>query len=51
MTTRTLLAITASVEAATGFIALTYPQALVGLLFGAGIAGTGVVMSRLAGIP
>jgi len=45
-----LLAIAAIGEAATGLILLTYPPVVVRLLFGAEIAGAGLVMSRMAGI-
>jgi hypothetical protein len=37
-------------EALTGVILLLYPPIVVRLLFGAEIAGAGVVMSRIAGI-
>ncbi len=45
-----LLAVAAVGEAATGLILLLYPSIVVRLLFGAEIAGAGVVMSRIAGI-
>jgi hypothetical protein len=45
-----LLAIAAIGEAATGLILLAYPPVVVRLLFGAEIAGAGLVMSRMAGI-
>jgi|SRR5208282_3605571 len=44
-----LLALTAVGEAVTGLALLTYPPIVVRLLFGAEIAGVGVVMSRVAG--
>ena len=46
----TLLAVAAVGEAATGLALLVYPPIVVRLLFGAEIAGAGVVMSRIAGI-
>lgn len=45
-----LLAVAAIGEAATGLILVAYPPIVVRLLFGAEIAGAGVVMSRIAGI-
>lgn len=48
--TRKFLALAAAGEAATGLVLLAYPPIVVRLLFGAEIAGTGVVMSRVAGI-
>ena len=45
-----LLALAAAGEAATGLVVLAYPPIVVRLLFGADIAGTGIVMSRVAGI-
>ncbi len=45
-----LLALAAVGEAATGLILLVYPPIVVHLLFGADIAGAGMVMSRIAGI-
>jgi hypothetical protein len=45
-----LLAIAAMAEAATGLVLLVDPPMLIHLLFGAEIAGAGVVMSRIAGI-
>jgi len=45
-----LLALAAAGEAATGLVVLAYPPIVVRLLFGAEIAGAGVVISRLAGI-
>ncbi len=47
---KTLLALAAVGEAATGLVLLAYPPIAVRLLFGAEIAGAGVVMSRFAGI-
>jgi hypothetical protein len=47
---KTLFALVAVGEAATGLVLLVYPPILVKLLFGAEIAGVGVVMSRIAGI-
>ena len=37
-------------EAGTGLLLLAYPPIIVRLLFGAEIAGVGIVMSRIAGI-
>ena len=45
-----LLAFAAAGEAATGLVLLVYPPIVVWLLFGAEIAGAGVMMSRIAGI-
>jgi len=45
-----LLAVAAAGEAATGLALLMYPPLVVWLLFGAEIAGAGIVMSRIAGI-
>lgn len=45
-----VLALAATGEAATGLVLLVYPPIVVRLLFGAEIAGAGVVMSRIAGI-
>jgi hypothetical protein len=45
-----LLALAAAGEAAMGMALLVYPPIVVRLLFGAGIGGAGVVMSRIAGI-
>jgi hypothetical protein len=45
-----LLALAAAGEAATGLILLVYPPVVVRLLFGAEMAGAGMVMSRIAGI-
>ena len=47
---KTLLALAAVGEAATGLVLLAYPPIVVRLLFGAEIAGAGIVMSRVAGI-
>jgi hypothetical protein len=47
---KTLLALAAVGEAATGLVLLAYPPIVVRLLFGAEIAGAGMVMSRVAGI-
>jgi len=47
---KTLLAIAAVGEAATGLVLLIDPPIVVRLLFGADIGGAGVVMSRIAGI-
>ena len=46
----TLLVIASLAEAATGVVLLAYPPIVIRLLFGAEIAGAGVVMSRIAGI-
>jgi hypothetical protein len=45
-----VLALAAMGEAAMGLVLLVYPPIVVRLLFGAGIAGAGDVMSRIAGI-
>ncbi len=45
-----ILAVAAAGEAAMGLVLLAYPPILVRLLFGAEIAGLGVVMGRIAGI-
>jgi multisubunit Na+/H+ antiporter MnhC subunit len=45
----TILMLAALAEAGTGVILLVYPS-VVRLLFGAEVVGTGVIMSRLAGI-
>ena len=42
---KNLLAIAAVGEAGTGFVLLVYPSIVVRVLFGAEIAGVGVVMS------
>jgi len=47
---RTLLAIAAAAETATGLVLVVYPPIAVQLLFGAEIAGAGVLASRVAGI-
>ena len=47
---RTLLAVAAAGEAATGLALLVSPPIVVRLLFGAEIAGAGTVMSRVAGL-
>jgi Na+-driven multidrug efflux pump len=47
---KNLLALAAAGEAATGLVLLVYPPIVVKLLFGAEIAGAGVVLSRIAGI-
>ena len=47
---KTLFMITAAGEAVTGLVLLVYPPIVVWLLFGAEIAGAGIVMSRIAGI-
>jgi len=47
---KTLLALAAVSEAATGLVLLVYPSIVVSLLFGSEITGAGIVMSRLAGI-
>ncbi len=47
---KTLLALAAAGEAITGVVLLVYPPIVVRLLFGAEIAGAGVVMSRIAGM-
>lgn len=44
-----LLALTAAGEAAAGLIVLLLPSPVVRLLFGAEIAGAGILMSRVAG--
>lgn len=45
-----LLTLVALADAGTGVILLAYPPIVVRLLFDAEIAGTGVIMSRIAGI-
>ena len=45
-----LLTLAALGEAVTGLALLVYPPIVVRLLFGAEIAGAGIVMSRIAGI-
>jgi hypothetical protein len=45
-----LLALSALGESGTGLVLLVYPAIVVRLLFGAEIAGAGVVTSRIAGI-
>jgi hypothetical protein len=45
-----LLAVAAAGETATGLVLLVYPPIVIRLLFGAEIAGAGIVMSRIAGI-
>ncbi len=45
-----MLALAAAGEAALGLVLLVYPPIVVRLLFGAEIAGAGLVMSRVAGI-
>jgi hypothetical protein len=45
-----LLAIAALGEAATGLVLVIYPSIVIKLLFGANVAGAGVVMSRISGI-
>jgi hypothetical protein len=47
---RTLLAVAAAAEAATGLALLAFPSLVIELLFGAAIAGAGVLASRFAGI-
>jgi hypothetical protein len=47
---KTLLALAAVSEAATGLVLLLYPSIVVSLLFSSEITGAGIVMSRLAGI-
>ncbi len=47
---RLLLSLAAAAEAATGLVLLVYPPIVIRLLFGAEIAGAGVVMSRITGI-
>ncbi|HYB43038.1 MAG TPA: hypothetical protein VEL75_14770 [Candidatus Methylomirabilis sp.] len=47
---RTVLAIAAAGEIATGVILLVYPPVAVRLLFGAEIVGVGIAVSRIAGM-
>jgi hypothetical protein len=47
----TLLHIVSAAEAATGAVLLAYPPIVVRLLFDSEIAGAGIPMSRIAGIP
>jgi hypothetical protein len=48
--TRTVLSLAAAGEAATGLVLLAYPPIVVRLLFGAEVAGAGMVVSRFAGV-
>ncbi len=45
-----LLVLAAVSEGLTGLILLLYPPVVIRLLFGSEVAGTGVLMSRIAGI-
>lgn len=45
-----MLVVSAIGEAFTGLVLLVYPPIVIRLLFGAEIAGAGIVMSRIAGI-
>ncbi len=45
-----VLAIVALAEAGTGAVLLAYPPVVVQLLFGLEIEGSGIIMSRIAGI-
>jgi hypothetical protein len=47
---KSLLAVASFVEAVTGLALLAYPPIVIQLLFGAEIAGAGVLASRVAGI-
>ena len=47
---KNVLALSAAAEAGTGLLSLAWPSLVVRLLFGAEIAGAGVIMSRIAGI-
>jgi hypothetical protein len=47
---KNVLALAAAGEAALGLVLLVYPPIVIRLLFGAEIAGAGIVMSRVAGI-
>ena len=47
---KTLLALSAAAEAGTGLLLLAYPPIVVRLLFGGEISGSGVIMTRMAGI-
>ncbi len=47
---KNVLAFAAAAEAGTGLLLLAYPPIVVRLLFGAEISGSGVIMSRLAGL-
>ena len=50
MKMKRILTLAALAEAGTGVILFAYPPIVVRLLFGAEIAGAGVIMSRIAGI-
>jgi hypothetical protein len=47
---KTLLAFSATVEAATGLLLLAFPSIVVELLTGTGLAGSGIESARIAGI-
>lgn len=47
---RKLLTVVAVAEALTGLIVIAVPQVAAQLLFGAGVVGAGVAMSRIVGI-
>jgi hypothetical protein len=47
---RTVLGVAAVIEAVTGLVMILFPHALVRLLFGADMAGTGSIIDRVAGI-
>ena len=46
----TVLALSAAAEGGTGLLLLAWPPIVVRLLFGAELAGAGVIMTRIAGI-
>ncbi len=50
MSSERVLPFAAVGEAVTGLVLLVYPPIVIRLLFGAEIAGAGIVMSRIAGI-
>jgi hypothetical protein len=50
MTTRTLVAVCSSIEAATGLALITVPGLVVRILLGADLFDGGIAVSRLAGV-
>jgi hypothetical protein len=50
MTTRTLLALDAALEVATGIALIADPSFVVRVLLGAGLTGGGIAVSRVAGL-
>lgn len=49
MTTRTLVFVSAAIEAATGVALIAIPDFVVNLLLGASLSGTGVAVARVGG--